>query len=360
MPFFAMAMRPTNRGLSKARSQRGYILITLIFFVAILVIAALAIAPSIIFEAKRDREEEMVHRGVQYSRAIGKFVKKSGHFPNRLEDLENTNQVRFLRKRYKDPITGKDFKVLHQGEVQLIPGAQGLAGANPLGAAGGLGLAGGQAGPQQAAAQIAQGLAAGQGAQGGGQTGLFGSSPPASAGDDATVFPDNGAAQSGQTGLGQNTPSGASSGFGASGATGQPGQPGQAGSGPLGTQAGANGQTFGGGAIVGVVSTSKAKSIRIFNKKDHYNDWQFIYNPQSGGSGLLNAPGVPVFQGTANNNGLQPNGQQNGQTGTGFGSSNGSPFGNQGGTQPGGSGGVSNTPTPSGGQTPQSPDQTQQ
>ena len=36
---------------------------------------------------------------------------------------------------------------------------------------------------------------------------------------------------------------------------------------------------FGGGPIVGVASTSKAKSIREFNHKNHYNDWQFIYDP---------------------------------------------------------------------------------
>ena len=61
----------------------------------------------------------MIHRGTQYSRAIRRYVKKTGRYPSRLEELENTNNIRFLRKRYKDPITGKDFKLLHVGEVQL-------------------------------------------------------------------------------------------------------------------------------------------------------------------------------------------------------------------------------------------------
>src|SRR5208283_4700315 len=39
------------------------------------------------------------------------------------------------------------------------------------------------------------------------------------------------------------------------------------------------GQTFGGGAIVGVASVSKDPTIRIYNKKKTYNEWQFIYNP---------------------------------------------------------------------------------
>src|SRR5208283_377909 len=38
------------------------------------------------------------------------------------------------------------------------------------------------------------------------------------------------------------------------------------------------GQTFGGGAIVGVASVSKDPTIRIYNKKKTYNEWQFIYN----------------------------------------------------------------------------------
>ena len=82
---------------------------------------------------KRDREEEMIHRGVQYSRAIRRFVKKTGRYPTRLEELENTNNIRFLRKRYKDPVTGKDFKLLHVGEVQLTSAA-GIAGAAASGA----------------------------------------------------------------------------------------------------------------------------------------------------------------------------------------------------------------------------------
>src|ERR1700720_797836 len=142
------------------RSERGYILITLILFVALIAIAALVTAPILTFQVKRDREEELVHRGVQYSRAMKHFVKKFGRYPTRIEELENTNQVRFLRKRYKDPITGKDFRILHMGDVQLafgagLPGA-GLAGANGLnpGAAGLAGGPGGLAGAQNAAGAI--------------------------------------------------------------------------------------------------------------------------------------------------------------------------------------------------------------
>jgi hypothetical protein len=49
--------------------------------------------------------------------------------------------------------------------------------------------------------------------------------------------------------------------------------------------------------MVGVASTSKEKSIRIFNKKDHYNQWQFIYDPSSDRGGLLTTPNQPALQG---------------------------------------------------------------
>src|SRR6266849_8377721 len=103
--------------------ERGYILITLMLFVALLTIGLLAMVQDIESRIKRDREEELIHRGVQYSRAVRHYFKKFGRYPNRIEELENTNNIRFLRKRYKDPITGKDFKPLHMTDVQMSFGA---------------------------------------------------------------------------------------------------------------------------------------------------------------------------------------------------------------------------------------------
>ena len=70
---------------------------------------------------KRDREEEMIHRGTEYARAIKKFYKKFGRYPANLEQLDNTNQIRFLRRRFKDPLT-KDgqWKLLHYGDIQVL------------------------------------------------------------------------------------------------------------------------------------------------------------------------------------------------------------------------------------------------
>src|SRR5262249_32959478 len=97
--------------------QRGYVLLVLLLFVALLSIGMLTNVEKIEFQIKRDREEELIHRGVQYSRAIRRFIAATGRYPESLEELESTNNIRFLRKRYKDPITGKEFRLLHMDDV---------------------------------------------------------------------------------------------------------------------------------------------------------------------------------------------------------------------------------------------------
>ncbi len=289
-------MTPFIRIRCRQRAQRGYILLTLMLIATLLAIAAAAVAPTIAFQIRRDREEELIHRGVQYSRAIRRYVKKTGGYPVRIEQLENTNNIRFLRKRYKDPITRQDFKILHLGDVKLTFGP-GITFANPIGgvnpAPGARTL--GELATQRLAGAAAQGVTEGANA------------PPTPGGQDTS-------------GQGTNQPnSGAQS-------QSQPNQsrPNQ------GIAAGGDdlpATVFGGGPIVGVVSTSKAASIREFNKKNHYNQWQFIYDPASDRGGLLSTPNQPPLQVAAPN-------QQNGQPGqTGANGLPGGTFGMQ--NQPG-------------------------
>ena len=115
-------------------------LLAVLFMMAMMVIVAMAMAPSLVQQVKRDREEEMIHRGTEYARAVKKFYKKFGRYPGKLEQLDNTNQIRFLRRRFKDPLT-KDgqWKLLHYGDVQSIvaTGGMGMPSA-ALGAQGGV------------------------------------------------------------------------------------------------------------------------------------------------------------------------------------------------------------------------------
>src|SRR5271167_5279980 len=90
---------------------------------ALMIITAAIELPRLVQQMKRDREEEMIHRGTEYARAIKKFYKKFGRYPANLEQLDNTNQIRFLRRRFKDPMT-KDgqWKLLHYTDIQVLTG----------------------------------------------------------------------------------------------------------------------------------------------------------------------------------------------------------------------------------------------
>src|SRR5580704_2654762 len=109
--------------VQSARRQRdgGYLLLAILLMMALMIIAATAVAPRIVQQIKRDREEEMIHRGTEYARAIKKIYKKNGRYPSSLDDLDKNTQVRYLRKRFKDPLTkdGK-WKLLNYGDIQTL------------------------------------------------------------------------------------------------------------------------------------------------------------------------------------------------------------------------------------------------
>jgi hypothetical protein len=60
-----------------------------------------------------------------------------------------------------------------------------------------------------------------------------------------------------------------------------------------------SGPTYGGPPMLGVASRSKAKTIREFNKKDHYDQWQFLYDPTTDKGGLRVAPTQPALENAA-------------------------------------------------------------
>jgi type II secretory pathway pseudopilin PulG len=67
--------------------------------------------------AKRERESELVFRGQQYARAVSLFQRKAGNaLPPNIDVLI---EQKFLRKKYKDPITGEDFEVVGPGSPEL-------------------------------------------------------------------------------------------------------------------------------------------------------------------------------------------------------------------------------------------------
>ncbi|HEY1526645.1 MAG TPA: hypothetical protein VGH51_10440 [Candidatus Angelobacter sp.] len=260
----------TNRS---HRGESGYVLLAVLLTLTLMLVAMAIEAPRIAQQIKREKEEELVHRGKDYATAVKRFVHKSGgRYPASIEQLEDTNHIRFLRKKYKDPMTGEaDWKMIHVGEAQIkIPAPNpGLPGSgNP-------GLSGTTTNP-----------------------GLNGTATP------GATTPPTGNAQllGGGAAQGQAQP--------------QPGN--NASLGSLTTSNIGNGQTFGGGQIIGVASVSKKQSIKEFNDKDHYDEWYFVYDlrlEQSGGTGVAVAAPMAPGSGAGNPNGQTPaTGTSPGQT----------------------------------------------
>jgi type II secretory pathway pseudopilin PulG len=266
-----------------SRARDGYAMVALLVAMSIMSVMLTVAMPVWHQMTQREKEAELIFRGQQYARAIGLFQRRAG--PGALPPtLDVLIEQRFLRKKFKDPITGEDFQPLISG--QPVPGSTAAPGATPPG-----GPAGGRAG--------------------GPATGTGRGAGPATA---PSTPPTTGSSQ------------GSASAFGPARAAGQtPGMPG--GTGAV-------------GGIQGVVSKSKAKSIRLYNGRNVYNEWTFMYVPP------VQAPGAGGGDGTGRGGrgrGLEPAGQPTTGPG-GFGGS-----GSRGrGTAPPGPPGAPGTGFPSG------------
>jgi type II secretory pathway pseudopilin PulG len=273
--------------------EKGYVLLTLLLVIALMGIFALAAASKIDFEIRRDRELEMIHRGVQYSRAIRAYYKKFQRYPTKLDDLDNTNNLRYLRKHYKDPLNqNKDFRLLHFGEqgVTLGGGFGGgsIPGATPVGSPAGLNGSG------QGSSAFGSGL--------GGSSG-FGNSGVNSAG----VFAQS--SGNSNTGLGGSSNSQTTTASGTTPASDSDPTQASAPAKAQGDTSSSGQQLIASGPIVGVASISKKDTIREFNKKKRYNEWQFVYDPAFDRGGLITTPYQPSLQNFASGqNNLQPGG----------------------------------------------------
>lgn len=301
---------------AQKKRQKGYIMLAVLLVMTIMLIALSIEVPRVAQEIQREKEEELVHRGREYAMAIKRFYHKMGFYPASLDQLEGTNNLRFLRKRYKDPMTESgEFKLVHVGEAQI----------NLTNSVGGLGT------PGQANGTAGNANATGQGTQGLGSTGstsTMGGSAGSSGFGSSSFGSGSGGLNSGglnsgglnsgglnsgglnsgglssgsgglsSGGMGSGGLGSGSQGTSATGATGTSGtnQPTTGQMGSLTTQNIGNGTGGqGGGQIIGVVSTSKKKAIKTFNQSDEYDEWLFVYDPrveQAGGGGVIVASPV--------------------------------------------------------------------
>lgn len=255
------AAAPTGTG------EEGFALIAVLVAVFLLMLALSIAAPRVARSLRRERELETERRAQQYVRAIRLYYKRFGNYPASMEQLEKSNNIRFLRQRWVDPMTGQDdWRLIHVGEQKTT--TKGFFGKPLAGiASGGLGSAAGMASAGgTGAAAGATGLGSGFGATAGG----LGQTAAAAGGAGSST------AGSGFS-LGGPTP-GTSGSAGSSPGIGSPlGSTGATGS---GFGSGSGSSTGSGGPFVGVGVPKDGESIMTMNEKTAYNEWEFWYDPR--------------------------------------------------------------------------------
>ena len=246
---------PTRR--ASHTGEDGYVLIAVIFLVALLTISLAVALPKVSKQIQRDRELETMQRGKQYIRAVRMYYKKFGAYPPNADAITKpTNNIRFLRKKYVDLTSGSvTWKPVLFGQNKA-PTAMGFFGQS-MGGVGGC-----------ATNPLATNAGSGSSSFGG----TTGSTTDSSAnclgtglGTNTTTATDGSAANA----TDPNAASGAATG---TSAFGQPGQ------------------TFGGAGIIGFSPNSLKPSILVYKKKTHYNEWEFVYDPRA----EMMQGGVPV------------------------------------------------------------------
>ena len=235
---------------SSHQDEKGYTLAVVAVFTTVLLVSLSAAAINWQKAMQREREEELVFRGKQFMRAIELWQRKfPGTYPTTIDALLSTNNTRFLRKKWKDPITNSD-------DWRLIK-------VNPDGSVSGLTVT-----PTNSP---------------------LGPSTYGSSGSNSST-------RQGSGGLTGNTRVG---GLGQTGGTGTTRI-----SGTVPSQRGQGQSAFNPvlGGIVGVASKSEKESLKAYNGKNKYNEWEFYYVPRTGTpnlpSGQPQGPQRPESPGT--------------------------------------------------------------
>ena len=115
-------MRATSR-----RDEGGYIMVALLVSMAVAAVWMTVLLPAWRQQALRQKEDDLVFRGEQYARAIALYYTKNQAYPPSVDILVSQ---KFLRKKWKDPITDKDFLLVP------APSPTGQQQAQPVGSAG--------------------------------------------------------------------------------------------------------------------------------------------------------------------------------------------------------------------------------
>jgi hypothetical protein len=283
---------------TRRRFESGYALLMVMFFLTLLMLATMTIAPNVLTEGRREKEQEMIWRGKQYVRGVKMYYRKLGRFPTSLDDLTKpkVGSLRFMRQAYKDPMNKDDgsWRLIYVGPAgQLIgslkPPQQNLQ----FPQAGNIGTPAAALGSNSSSSSFGAGSA-------NGLFGLAGSQPGGTA-----------------PGTAPGAAPGAAPGTSATGITGAPVSADQgAGSDPSQVPTGDT-PTIIGGNIIGVGGKINKTSIIVYEKAKNYRLYEFVWDPSKDNIGV-GQPGLQTGNGLGGQPiGQNPIGQQPGQNPTG-------------------------------------------
>jgi hypothetical protein len=350
--------------VGRRSSEAGYAYIMALALIVATIIGSQVVLENLATQGRRQREQETIWRGNQWARAIRLYYRKTGHYPQSIDDLENgLPDLHFLRAAaIKDPMEPDDgsWRLIYVNSTGQIIGSVRYAtlqqmalldlnngqmpGTQATGLPGAVSAASlsstfgnsssndtGNSDTSSSSPGGGNGAAPGGSASVGGTTGQGGPQGTASPGDISSQAPSTSSAPTDNTsgpGASQNSSSTETSAFG----QGQSASTfGSTGSNALGqnanplaqlTQLQPTGPVDGPviGAFltgVGVPTAIDQKSIKIYHGGKKYKDWEFIWNPLEDQAQAmaqwLGAPGT-----------VQP-GQTNGST---PGAPSANPFGN--------------------------------
>jgi len=270
------------RGSSPAlrlRPQAGYALLFAIFLSATLFLLAFAAAPGILNQGRREREQQLIWRGNQYVRGIRLYFQKNGRFPQNKEELaRGTLDIHFLRKVFTDPVNtaDADWRFIYVAPSGQLIGSVRYRSLQEMAAA----LGGGSGQNPANLGALFGGPGGGRGGAGAAQGGAPQGGPPG-AGRRIGPGPAGGGLQEPAAGRGAAAGGQAAAGTQPPGSLGLPVEaaPLEAVEGPVI-----------GASMIGVASKVKKTSLLVYQGKDSYFDWEFIWNPLLGGVGA--APGA--------------------------------------------------------------------
>ena len=109
--------------LGEDRGNDGFAMGTLLVSIFVMSLLLSMALPVWHHSAQREREAELIFRGEQYARAITLWQRqRPGSAP---QDLDTLVEERFLRRRYRDPMTsGGEFRILLQSDLARIEASQ--------------------------------------------------------------------------------------------------------------------------------------------------------------------------------------------------------------------------------------------